>query len=382
MSEVVRGTARVDKRTKNLVKRIRRGEIAIIQHRDLDPVSAEALARCGVRAVVNADESISGKYPNRGPSLLLQEGIPLLDDVGESVLETVPDGAAVEIDLAEGSLRWNGKVCARGTLLTEDILAERLSRARTHLKEALSSFVENTLHYVSREEHILLEPGEMPELRTPIAGRHALIVVRGENYRQDLRAISSYIRDIRPVLIGVDGGADALVELGFRPDIIVGDMDSVSDEVLRCGAELVVHVSPEGIAPGRERVEKLQLPWKPLKARGTSEDVAMLLAYEKGADLIVAVGTHSSLTDFLDKGRPGMASTFLTRLKVGDRLVDARGVSRLYSPRLRLREVVIPLAAGIAVILLILTISDEARRYVSLLSKWVILAFRKIIPLF
>ncbi|NCO36067.1 MAG: thiamin pyrophosphokinase [Armatimonadetes bacterium CG2_30_59_28] len=379
MPTTVRGIARVDHRTKNLVKRIRRGEIAVIQHRDIDSVSAESLARCGVRAVVNADESISGKYPNRGPSILMEHGIPVVDAVGAEIMQAAVEGAEIEIDLATGAVN-NGTVCAHGTTLTPDIIAERSELAKTHLQTELRSFVENTLQYVSREEHILLEPARIPELTTSVAGRHALIVVRGEDYRKDLRAIYSYIRDVHPVLIGVDGGADALTELGFRPDIIVGDMDSVSDDVLRCGAELVVHASPEGQAPGKVRLEKLQLEWKPLVARGTSEDVAMLLAYEKGADLIVALGTHTTLIDFLDKGRPGMASTFLTRLKVGNRLVDARGVSQLYSPRLRFREVSFPLATGLVVIFVVLAASDDARRFVEMLGRLVALAFRRVVP--
>jgi uncharacterized membrane-anchored protein len=172
----------------------------------------------------------------------------------------------------------------------------------------------------------------VPEIRTPVQGRHCLVVVRGYGHQADLAALRPYIAQVRPVLIGVDGGADALVDAGHRPDLIVGDMDSVSDATLRSGAELVVHAYPDGRSPGLGRLRRLNLPAVVFPAAATSEDIAMLLADGHGAELIVAVGGHATLGEFLDKGRGGMASTFLTRLKIGGRLVDAKGVSRLYRP--------------------------------------------------
>jgi uncharacterized membrane-anchored protein len=329
----VAGPARMDLRTKRLTKRLRAGDIAIIDHVDLDRVAAEALVSAKVCAVVNAAPSISGRYPNLGPEILLAAGVPLLDDVHEDLFGQVREGEIVRVydDTLYGS---DGEVLAKGTVQTGETVAAAMAEARAGLAVQLESFASNTMEYLKRERELLLDGVGVPEIRTELEGRHALVVVRGYEYRRDLAALRHYIREFRPVLIAVDGGADALLEVGMRPHIIVGDMDSVSDEALRCGAEVVVHAYRDGNAPGLARVQDLGISPVVFPAAGTSEDVAMLLADEKGAELIVAVGTHATLVEFLDKGRSGMSSTFLTRLRVGGKLVDAKGVSRLYRSRI------------------------------------------------
>jgi uncharacterized membrane-anchored protein len=230
---------------------------------------------------------------------------------------------------------WAGeRVVARGVAQDEASITAAMAAARAGLATQLEAFAANTMDYLLKERDLLLDGVGLPDLRTDLEGRHALIVVRGYDYREDLRALRSYVREYRPVLIGVDGGADALCEAGYTPDLVVGDMDSVSDQVLCSGAEVVVHAYPDGNAPGLQRVQDLGVQAVVFPAAGTSEDMAMLLADEGGAQLIVAVGTHATLVEFLDKGRQGMASTFLTRLRVGGKLVDAKGVSRLYRSRI------------------------------------------------
>ena len=326
------GTARLDRRTKSLTRRVRPGEIAVIDHVDLDRASADALVACRVAAVVNAAPSTSGRYPNLGPDILLSAGIPLLDRVGDDVFREVRDGDVVRLD---GDALYAGdRVVARGVAQDPASVATAMVEARSGLATQLEAFAANTMEYLLEERDLLLDGVGFPEIRTQLDGRHALIVVRGYDYREDLRVLRPYIREYRPVLIGVDGGADALCEAGYTPDLIVGDTDSVSDEVLRCGAEVVVHAHPDGYAPGLARVQDLGVHATVFPTAGTSEDVAMLLADEAGAQLIVAVGTHATLVEFLDKGRQGMASTFLTRLRVGGKLVDAKGVSRLYRSRI------------------------------------------------
>lgn len=350
--ERIAGVARVDPRTKRLAKRIRPGEIAVIDHRDLDEVSAESLVRARVRAVVNASPSISGRYPNLGPAVLAEAGVLLFDALTPGLLSRVAEGDRVEI--LGLSLYRNGEPVAELERLTAARIGDRMAAARAHLSEELDRFVENTLEYAKREKGLILGDVPLPETKTPLRGRHALVVVRGSDYKEDLAAVRGYIEEVRPVLIGVDGGADALLEEGFRPDLIVGDMDSVSDEALRCGAEIIVHAYADGRAPGLERTERLQVPAATFPVPGTSEDAALLLAYGKGAELIVAVGTHTNMIDFLEKGRSGMASTFLVRLKVGSILVDAKGVNKLYRGRVRLQYLVqIALAALIPVIVVI-----------------------------
>ncbi len=340
----VSGPARVDRRTKNLTKRLRPGDVAVIDHQDIDRVSAEALVACRPVAVVNASRSISGRYPNLGPQILIEAGVLLLDDVGTPVMSAVRDGMPLTVvgdDLLSGD-----QPLASGAVLDREAVAVAMSEARAGLSVQLEAFAANTMEYLRKERDLLLDGVGVPDITTEIDGRHVLIVVRGYHYKEDLQTLRSYIREYRPVLIGVDGGADALVDAGLRPDVVVGDMDSVSDATLRCGAEIVVHAYRDGRAPGLERVEALGLQPVLFPAAGTSEDVAMLLADDKGATLIVAVGSHATLIEFLDKGRAGMASTFLTRLRVGGKLVDAKGVSRLYRSQMSLAWLVLVTAVG------------------------------------
>lgn len=324
----VSGVARCDRKTKQLVKRLLPGEIAVIQHVDLDEVAADGLIAAKVKAVINTSASISGRYPNLGPLKLVKAGIVLLDQAPPELLTELEDGT--DVQLIDNLIVRGDTVIGRGELLDEEQVLSRMARAMTNVRAELQQFVENTLSYAQMEKQFFL--GELPELhlRTNWVGRHVLVVVRGPTYKEDLRAIATYIRDLKPVLIGVDGGADALLEVGFRPQVILGDMDSVSDAALACGAELIVHAYPDGRAPGLERIERLGLTAHTYPAPGTSEDVAMLVAHEQGAELIVAVGTHSNMIDFLEKGRRGMASTVLTRMRIGNQLIDAKGVSLLY----------------------------------------------------
>jgi uncharacterized membrane-anchored protein len=325
--------ARVDTRTKVLVRRLEPGDIAIIDHADLDRVSADELIACRVAAVVNASRSVTGRYPNLGPRLLLDAGIPVVDDVGVEVLARVTEGATVRLD--KGIL-YNGsdQVIAKGVPLTEDGLTAALDDANAGVPAQIDAFAANTLEFLRRERDLLTNGVDLPSLTTVMLDRHVLVVVRGYRYREDLRALRPYIREYRPVLLAVDGGADALLEVGYQPDVIIGDMDSVSDEALMSGAELVVHAYPDGRAPGMTRLTGLGLDGVPLPAPGTSEDVALLVADAGGASLIAVVGTHWTVEEFLDKGRPGMASTFLTHLRVGSKLVNARGVHQLYQSRI------------------------------------------------
>ncbi len=326
------GVARVDPRTKVLVKRLNPGEIAIIDHADLDRVSADELIACKVAAVVNAAKSITGRYPNLGPRLLIDAGIPLVDDAGQDVLARVAEGAVVRLD---GEVLYAGdQVIAKGVLQSKTTVDAAMDEADAVMPTQIDAFAVNTLEFL-RSEHALLTNGvPVSQIATKMSGKHVLVVVRGYRYREDLRTLRPYIREYRPVMLAVDGGADALLDAGYRPQVIIGDMDSVSDEALCSGAELVVHAYPDGRAPGLARLRSLGLDAVPLPAPGTSEDVALLLADACGASLIAVVGTHWTLEEFLDKGRPGMASTFLTHLRVGGKLVNARGVHQLYQSRI------------------------------------------------
>ncbi|HEX2425192.1 MAG TPA: putative cytokinetic ring protein SteA [Actinomycetota bacterium] len=367
--------ARVDRRTKRLVQRARPGDVAVIDHDDLDRVSAEGLVDARVSAVVNARRSISGRYPNLGPQILVAAGIPLIDEVGPLVIRKVREGDRIRID---GDRVYIGnRLVGVGVRQSARSVAEAMDAARASLADRFEGFARNTVDYLQRERDLLFGGTGLPTIDHDLAGRPVLVVVRGYDYKEDLAVLRPYIRDARPVLVGVDGGADALIEAGYRPDLIVGDMDSVSDDALRMAVErspwwrrrrsrpeTLVHAYPGGGAPGAGRLDELDVPYRIIRALGTSEDVAFLLAHEKGAALIIAVGSHGNLRDFLDKGRGGMASTFLVRLRVGEILMDAKGVSRVYTPRVRTSDTLLMVGAALVGIAAIVAVSPALRLYV------------------
>jgi uncharacterized membrane-anchored protein len=346
----IEGTARLGERTKHLVKRLRPGEIAVIDHVDIDRIAAEELIEAGVVAVLNAAPSSQGRYPNAGPLMLARAGVKLIDAPGAGLFELLKDGDTVRIE--GDAVSVEGEEICRGRVLGVAELEREMQEHRQRIDEALAEFAENTVAHVREETDLLTGNIAFPPTRAVFRDRHVLIVVRGERHRRDLKALRAYIRDVRPLIVAVDGGADGVLEAGLKPDVILGDMDSASDAALRCGAELIVHAYPDGGAPGRERLQEAGLDHQVVPAAGTSEDVAMLMAHEKGAALIVSVGAHFNLIEFLDRKRGGMSSTFLTRLKIGERLVDAKGVSRLYNPSSTLA----PLAFFAIAFLILLTI--------------------------
>ena len=351
----VEGVARLGERTKHLVKRLRPGEIAVIDHVDIDRIAAEELIEAGVIAVLNASPSSQGRYPNAGPLMLARAGVTLIDAPGGDLFDRIKDGDRVRI---VGELIYVGEEqVARGRVLRVPELEREMEEHRARIDGALAEFAENTVAHVREETDLLTGNIAFPATRASFRDRHVLIVVRGDRHRRDLKALRAYIRDVRPLIVAVDGGADGVLEAGLKPDLILGDMDSASDAALCCGAELIVHAYPDGRAPGRERLQQAGLEHRVVPAAGTSEDVAMLMAHEKGAALIVSVGAHFNLVEFLDRKRGGMSSTFLTRLKIGERLVDAKGVSRLYNPSSTLAPLVFFLVAFLILVTILVVTS-------------------------
>jgi uncharacterized membrane-anchored protein len=360
------GHAKLDRTTKNLVKRLSPDDIAIIDHTDLDRVSAEELLESGVRVVVNVAPSQSGRFPNPGPLALVRGGVRLIDVTGQDLFDEVHEGELLTVRGA--GLYRNGTQLASGHVLDERQLERMLAEQRGRVTEALETFAENTMRYLREEGKLLSEGIEFPTLTTRFRDRHALVVARGPGYKRDLRMVRPYVRDFKPVLIAVDGGADALLEAGYKPDVIVGDMDSVSDKALRCGAELLVHGYVDGPAPGEERAQRLGVSYQVVRATGISEDIALLLAFERGSELIVAVGTHFNLIEFLERNRAGMSSTFVTRLKVGEILIDAKGVSRLASRQVGIWPLVFFAVAGLMAIAVAILFSPALRHLIEYIA--------------
>jgi uncharacterized membrane-anchored protein len=353
----VAGTARVDRRTGALVPRLQSGDIAVIDHLDLDREHAEALVDSGVVAVVNASSFISGRYPNLGPDLLARSGVLMLDQVGPQVFSAVRDGSPVRV--VDGELLVGERPVASGRELSAEDVESAMQDARGGLATQLQSFTHNTTEFLRREPELLLHGQGLPRPRTDLRDRPVVVVVRGYDYREDLRLLHQFIREQRPVLVGVDAGVEALLAAGHRVDVAVvgdeallrggagGDRDAaLSDASLRAAREVVLHSDRAGGSPGKERLDRLALPHQVVAASGTSEDMALLLADVSGASLIVTAGTHASLDEFLDRQRAGLASTFLTRLRVGPKLVDAKGVPQLYAGRVRLWELLIVVLTG------------------------------------
>jgi uncharacterized membrane-anchored protein len=361
----VAGPARLGRRTKRLVKELDSGAVAVLDHKDLDRVSAEDLIAAGVLAVLNCSTSSTGAYPNMGPLLLVQAGIHLVDLPDDALFKRISDGDAIVV---RGGEVWRGpKLLASGEVQEPDDVRAQTDERRREIGDALEAFAQNTIEHMLEERELLSGRIDLPRFDTDFRDRPALIVVRGVDHQQDLRALRPYIRDMKPAILAVDGGANALLAEGFQPDMIVGDMDSATEEALRCGAELIVHAYPNGKAPGRKLLEELGLPFKVVPAPGTSQDVAMLIAAEKGAELIVSVGSQFNLVEFLDKNRRGMASTFLTRLRLGEILVDAKGVSRLYRPRAGAAPLVGVVLAGLLCLLVIVLLTPALRDVADLL---------------
>jgi uncharacterized membrane-anchored protein len=358
------GRARLGKRTKRLVKGLEPGDIAVIDHEDVDRVSAEDLVAAGVRCVLNAACSSTGRYPNVGPLVLAEAGVHLVDLPGEPVFDELKDGERIAV--RGGTVLRDGEPLFAGQVQELEVIRHAHDRQRLKLGEALEAFAENTMNHIREERELLGGRIDLPEFETTFRDRPCLIVVRGVDHQKDLRILRPYVRDRRPVLVAVDGGADAILEQGLVPHMVVGDMDSASDAALCSGAELVVHAYPDGRAPGRERLDRMGLPYKVVPAPATSEDVAMLLAAEKGAEVIVMVGSHFNLMEFLDKNRKGMSSTFLTRLRVGEILVDAKGVSRLYRPSAGGGPIAVVALAALATLIVIVIVSPNLGDFLDL----------------
>lgn len=366
MGNLIRGYAKKDKKTKNLIHRLKPSDIAVIIHRDLDEVAALHLVESKVKAVINCDRSISGRFPNQGPLILFEAGIPLYDNAGLEFFEQVKEGDFLEI-YGDNIYIDNKRICSV-QLLTGNRIKQLMEHASDNILDTLQSFVENTLNYAMKEKKLFFSPIQMPSLNINLKARHVLVVARGKNYKEDLKAIRSYIDEVNPVKIGVDGGADALLEFGWNPDIIVGDMDSVSDIALVKCKQRIVHAYLDGHAPGMERIRKLQLNANIFAFPGTSEDIALLLAYENKAELIVAVGSHTNMIDFLEKGRKGMSSTFLVRMKVGYKIIDAKGVSELYRSKIKFSYIALLLVAALLPLSVVLKTSPIIREFSRLIA--------------
>lgn len=361
------GIARIDKNTKRLVERVGPGDIAILDEVDLDRVTADALVEANVVAVVNASPSISGRYPNLGPEVLAASGITLLDDVGPEVFKRVKDGAKLRID--NDKLYIGERRLAKGTELGEREIADMMIDAKSGLVDHLEAFSGNTIEFIRSESPLLIDGVGVPDVDASLAGRHVVIVADGASHAAQLRSLRSFIKEYTPVLIGVGRGADTLAKAGYKAQIIVGDPEEISNDTLKSGAQVILPADPDGHAPGLERIQDLGVGATTFPAAGSAADLALLVADHHGAELIVTAGYGGGLDDFFDRSRrESNPSTFLTRLKVGPKLVDASAIATLYRSRVSgVAIALVVLAALVAVIAAVMLSSSG-----SVVTEWIV----------
>lgn len=366
----ITGIARVDRRTGDLLRRIGPGDIVVLDQVDLDRSTADALVEADVTGVVNASPSISGRFPNLGPEIVVGAGITLVDGVGPEVLRAVREGSRIR--LHEGVAFVGDKEVGRGAHQTVETIADLMIEAKAGMSAQLEAFSANTIEFLRRERTLILDGVGVPELQANILHSQVLIVASGQDHVEDLRRLKRYIAEHRPILIGVDGGADTLHDQGYRPNVIVGDPDGLSTDTLRSGAEVVVPAHFDGHAPGLERVQDLGIGAVTFPASGNAEDLALLLADTHGADLVVTVGFQATLHEFLDRGRSGSnPSTFLTRLKLGSKVVDGKAVATLHRSRVSVGAVIVLVLAALIAVLVGLAVSGVGSAYADwLVNTW------------
>jgi uncharacterized membrane-anchored protein len=344
----IQGVARVDRRTPHLIARLRPGDIAIVDHQDMDRATAQALVDAGVVAVLNAAPMISGRYPNLGPDVLIQAGIPVFDTFGGEVVSRVKDGTRLRVH--DGEVFDGADSVAVGRLVDGEVVRGELESARTGLHSQLESFTHNSTEFLRREQDLLLHGRGVPRTATDLAGRPVVVVVRGHDWEAELAGIKPFIREQHPILIGVDAGAEVLRAAGYQPHIVVAnaaDDELPSVEVLKKAKDVIALVERGAPATVTERFERIGVRPLRFETGATTEDAAMILADAGQASLIVGVGMHATLDEFLDRRRTGLASTYLTRLKVGPRLVDAAAVPGLYDGQVRPRHLLAVTLAGL-----------------------------------
>ena len=362
------GVARVDRRTDSLLRRLKPGEIAVIDHVDLDRTTADALVAAKVAGVVNAAPSISGRFPNLGPEVLVGAGVVLVDGVGAEALREIKDGSRIR--LHEGVVYAGELRLAEGVEQDADAVADAMVEAKSGLTHQLEAFAANTIEFMRRERSMLLDGAGVPDVEVELAGRQVLVVAAGYDHAAELARLAHFIREYRPVLVGVGAGADALLQAGHRPQLIVGDPNEISSEALTSGADVVVPAFADGHAPGLHRVQDLGAGAVTFPSSANPEDLALLIAAHNGASLVVTVGLSASMAEFLDRGRSGsIASTFLTRLQLGGLLVDGQVIASLYRSRISIGAVLLMVGAALVAAVAALLVSDAGEAVLTWLTQ-------------
>ena len=341
------GTARVERRARDLPSRIQPGDIAVVDHVDMDRRTAQGLVDAGAVAVLDAAAIITGRYPNLGPQTLVGSGLQVVDSLGPALLAAVHDGARVR--LHDGVVYVEDVEVARGRVLDEELVAAEMATARAGLVNHLAALTHGSTELLRREEDLLLHGRGVPRLATRLEGRPVVVIAPGADLDADLAEVRAFVREQHPAVIAVGTAADAARAAGLRPDVVVVDAtdEQPSAAVLKAARDVVLHADGGAGTGLQEQLERLGV--RPVRCATSlaPEDAALVVADAADPAVIVVVGMRASLEDMLDRQRPGLAGTYLTRLKTGPRLVEVAALRHLYSGRVRPWHLLLVLLAGL-----------------------------------
>lgn len=389
------GVFRIDTDPKHVASRVRSGDIAVIDRLDLDRASAEALVAREPAVVLNVQPTLSGRFPAGGAQTLIDAGILLIDRVGADILAakdgslgTVTLGGGPDAVTVDDDKPWVpyaaddaedtppvdatppspeavivvGDVAVTGHVVAAEDVEATMSQAHTGLPHQLAAFTANAMDVVERSGGAVIEGEGLPPLGIDVSGRHVLVIAPGAGHAKAVKALREYVKERKPVVIAVDEAADAAVAAKIRPDVVVGDVSSISEKALAGAARVIVHDPAGQIAAAR--VDALSASHDTTAVDLASEDLAILLAHHGEADVIVTAGVATSLVDLLESGRPDAASTFLTRLSAGARIVDAHVIAALYRSRFSWGVVIVAVVVALAALGAALWLNADSRAWI------------------
>lgn len=358
----------------NGMKKFRAGDIAVINAANISRQEAQALIDVQPAAVVNVAEFSTGTIPNYGPHMLLDAQVELLENVGEEFVAGFRDGKKARITT-------DGEVFVGDTLLGQGIKVERakaekdFAGARRNLVDHMEAYFGNSIEFIHSEGPLLIDGLGIPEAGAEMRERKVLVVSPSEDHRGKIKGLRNFIREYDPVLVGVDSAADSLVELGYTPDLIVGNPQDIATETLRSGARVILPADPDGTAEGLERIQDLGIGAMTFPAATDSAtDLALLLADYHEAEMIVQVGDSLDLDDIFAAEARATPAAMLTRLKAGSRLVDSSAIINLYTVKsgssLTWLWAVLGILVALAAVVLIVGLGGEGTFTDNLIDTW------------
>lgn len=356
------------------LKRLREGDIAVIDAPDITRQLSQRILAAKPAAVINLARFTTGAVPNFGPLMLLDADILLVEGAGVELSQGMRDGKRARI-LEDGAIAHGEKTIGSGAVVTRAMAEERFGEAQEGLVDHMEAYFGNTIQFIHSEAPLLIDGLGIPDTGVDLHGKKVLIAAPGNNHRNQIKLLRNFIREYEPVIIGVDDAADTLVELGHTPDLIVGNPANIGADTLRSGARVILPAEPDGHAIGLERIQDLGIGAMTFPAATDSAiDLALLLADYHGAELIVNAGTALDLDAIFADSPQAAPAALLTRTKVGAKLVDAQAIANLYTVRsgggLAWLWALLGVLVAIAAIVLIVGTGGEGSFTDNLIDTW------------